>query len=109
MATLRMTAPSPEALKTKSDFLKAFEAVEKAYGDADRPAMRRRRVLGVVHDWQAGRARIGQRVAQDRGGTDRRSVVREAHDAGVTELAERCELLALPASRHRAVRQQFDR
>jgi Fe-S cluster assembly protein SufD len=43
-----MQAPSPEALKTKSDFLKAFEAVEKAYGDADRPAIRRLRNAAIA-------------------------------------------------------------
>ena len=48
MATLRLTAPSPEALKTKSHFLKAFETVEKVYGDADKPFVRRLRNAAIA-------------------------------------------------------------
>jgi Fe-S cluster assembly protein SufD len=48
MATLRISAPSAEALKTKSDFLKAFEAFEKAYGDADQPFVRRLRNAAIA-------------------------------------------------------------
>jgi len=37
-----------EALKSKSEFLKAFEAVEKAYGDADKPFVRRLRNAAIA-------------------------------------------------------------
>src|SRR4051812_20850434 len=48
MATLRITAPGAEALATKGAFLKAFEAVEKAYGDADKPFIRRLRNAAIA-------------------------------------------------------------
>jgi len=48
-----------------------------------------RRVLRVVDDRQPQRARVGQRVAQERGRPDRSAVVGEAHDPGIRKLAER--------------------
>jgi len=48
MATLRMTTTPPEALQTKSDFLKAFEAVEKVYGGSDQPFVRRLRNAAIA-------------------------------------------------------------
>ena len=64
----------------------------------------RRRVLGMVDDRQPERARVRQRVAQDRRGADRRPVVAEPDRAGVRQLADRGEGLPRPAGRHRADR-----
>ena len=72
-------------------------------------ALGQRRVLRVVDDRQAERARVGQRRPQDRGRADRRPVVGEADDARVGQLAQRRQLLPRPPDRDRAVGQQLDR
>ena len=58
-------------------------------------ALGRRGVLGVVDDGQPGHAGVGQGVAQDLWRANGRAVVREAHDAGIAELAQRGQLLPL--------------
>src|SRR5436189_6286037 len=45
---MKTITPPAELLATKSAFLKAFEAVEKAYGDADRPFVRRLRNAAIA-------------------------------------------------------------
>ena len=61
------------------------------------------RVLGWSMIGQPQRPGIGERVAQQRGGMDRGPVVGEARDAGVGELAQSRQRLALAAGGHGAV------
>ncbi len=65
-------------------------------------------VLGMVHDGQPEHPGIEQRLAQQRPGSDRCAVVREADDPGVGQLAERGQGLAGPVCAHRPVRQHRD-
>ena len=68
-----------------------------------------RELLGVVDDRQPERAGIRERRAQDRGGSHRRAVVREADHPRVGQLAERRQSLPSSPDRHRPMRQQLDR
>ncbi len=63
----------------------------------------------MVDDRQAERARVGERGPQDRRRQDRRTIVGEADDAGVRQLADARQAIALAARRDRSIGEQLDR
>ena len=63
----------------------------------------------MVDDRASEHPCIEERVAQDRRALTRCAVVREPHDAGVGQLAERGELLAGPPGGHRPDDEDLDR
>ncbi len=64
------------------------------------------RVFGVVDERQPERPRIGERAPEQRRGADARSVVGEADDTRIRQLAQRCQCLAATPRGDRPVRQR---